>query len=67
MVGVGEKTGELENMLGNIADNYEELSENKLKTLTGLLGPLMIILMAAIVGFVVIAILQPIFQMNQFA
>lgn len=66
MVGVGEKTGELESMLLNIAQNYEELAETKLKTLTGLLGPVMIVIMAAVVGFVVIGILQPIFDMNQF-
>lgn len=66
MVGVGEKTGELEAMLLNVAQNYEEQSESKLKSLTGMLGPVMIILMAAVVGFVVISILQPIFQMNSF-
>jgi general secretion pathway protein F len=66
MVGVGEKTGELEGMLLNVAVDYEQQMEMKLTTLTGLLEPLMIVVMAGAVGFIVMAVLLPIFNMNQF-
>jgi general secretion pathway protein F len=66
MIGVGEKTGELESMLENIATNYEDLVESKLTTLTNLLSPIMIIVMAGLVGFIVAGVLLPIFEMNNF-
>jgi general secretion pathway protein F len=66
MVGVGEKTGELEAMLANVADNYEQQVDALLGTLTSLLEPLMMVMMALLVGFIVMAVLMPIFQMNSF-
>lgn len=66
MVGVGEKTGELEQMLSNVADNYEQQVEVGLGTLTTLLEPIMIVVMAGVVGFIVMAVLMPIFDMQQF-
>lgn len=66
MVGVGEKTGELEQMLSNVADNYEQQVEVGLSTLTTLLEPIMIVVMAGVVGFIVMAVLMPIFDMQQF-
>ncbi len=67
MVGVGEKTGELEGMLINVATTFEEEVDVKLGALTSLLEPLMMIVMALLVGFIVIAVLLPIFEMNSFA
>lgn len=66
MVGVGEKSGELEEMLINVATSYEQQVESRIGKLTALMEPLLIILMALTVGFIVMAVLLPIFQMNQF-
>jgi general secretion pathway protein F len=67
MVGVGEKSGELEGMLFNVAENYEGQVETSLGSLTSLLEPVMMIFMAVLVGFIVMAVLLPIMEMNQFA
>jgi len=66
MVGVGEKSGELENMLLNVADSYEQQVESRIGQMTALMEPLLILVMAGAVGFIVISVLLPIFQMNQF-
>jgi general secretion pathway protein F len=65
MIIVGEQTGELENMLTKVADVYENEVETTLMSLTSLLEPLMILLMGLAVGFIVLAICLPIFEMNQ--
>jgi general secretion pathway protein F len=67
MVGVGEKTGELEGMLANVADNYENQVDNVLNSLTSILQPVMMIFMAVIVGFIVFSVLLPILDMNSMA
>ncbi|MEI7440961.1 MAG: type II secretion system F family protein [bacterium] len=64
MVSVGEKTGDLENMLLNVADNYDQQIEARLGKLTSLLEPLMIVAMVLVVGFIVMAVLLPIFEMQ---
>ena len=66
MVGVGEKSGELEDMLLNVASSYEQQVESRIGQLTALMEPLLIVVMAGAVGFIVISVLLPIFQMNQF-
>lgn len=65
MVAIGERTGELEKMLERVADTYEMQVDNFVSTLTTLLEPIMILVMAVVVGFVVVAILLPILQMGQ--
>jgi general secretion pathway protein F len=65
MVSVGEQSGDLEGMLQKIADAYEREIETRITGMTALIEPVMILLMAAIVGFIVISILLPIFEMNQ--
>ena len=65
MVAVGEQSGDLEKMLHKIADAYEREVETRITGMTALLEPIMILLMAVIVGFIVISILLPIFEMNQ--
>ena len=65
MIQVGEQSGELEKMLIKIADVYENEVESKVLQMTQLLEPVMILVMAVIVGFIVISICLPIFEMNQ--
>lgn len=66
MVAIGERSGALENMLGKVADSYEQQVELRVGMLTTLLEPLMILIMGAGVAFVVFSILMPILQLNQF-
>lgn len=65
MIAIGERTGELENMLGRVANNYEDQVETKVGMLTSLLEPIMILVMGVTVGVIVFAILTPIIQMSQ--
>jgi general secretion pathway protein F len=65
MISVGEQSGELEAMLNKIADTHEREVESNIMALTSMLEPVMILIMGLIVGFVVISILLPIFEMNQ--
>jgi type IV pilus assembly protein PilC len=62
MIGVGEETGALEQMLSKIADFYEDEVAAGLKALTSILEPLMIIVVGAIVGFIVISMYMPMFK-----
>ena len=64
MVAIGEKSGELEQMLGRVATSYEQRVEAKMKGLISLLSPMLILGMAGAVGFILFAILLPILQMN---
>jgi type IV pilus assembly protein PilC len=63
MVAVGEETGQLEHMLAKIADFYEAEVDAKVKALTALIEPLMIVFVGGIVGFIVIAMYLPIFSL----
>jgi type II secretory pathway component PulF len=62
MVAVGEHSGTLPEMLLEVADMYDQECETAINSMTSLLGPLMIVLLGGIIGFVVMAILLPIFQ-----
>jgi type IV pilus assembly protein PilC len=62
MVGVGEETGNLDGMLGKVADFYEDEVAAVIKALTSILEPVMIILVGAIVGFIVISMYLPLFE-----
>lgn len=66
MISVGEKSGQLEDMLKKIADTYDSQVEAQVTALTSVLEPLMIVLMGGGVGFTVAAIIIPILQMNSF-
>ena len=61
MVGVGEETGALDQMLGKVADFYEDQVEASVKALTSILEPIMIIVIGSIVGFIVISMYMPMF------
>jgi len=63
MVAVGEETGQLEHMLGKIADFYEAEVDAKVKALTSLIEPIMIVFVGGVVGFIVIAMYLPIFAL----
>ena len=63
MVSVGEETGQLEQMLGKIADFYEAEVDAKIKALTSLLEPIMIVFVGGVVGFIVISMYLPIFSL----
>jgi len=65
MIAIGEKTGDLERMLERVADTYDADVDNTLSTLTTLLEPIMILVMAGVVSFIVLSILLPIMQLNQ--
>ncbi|MEZ4601119.1 MAG: type II secretion system F family protein [Syntrophotaleaceae bacterium] len=65
MVAIGEKSGELEGVLHKVAESHEQQVGMTLTTMLSLLEPLMILVMGVVVGFVVIAILLPIFQASQ--
>jgi general secretion pathway protein F len=65
MVRAGEQSGELASMLASAAASYEADVQAALTALTSLLEPLMIVFMGLAVGFIVLAILYPIFEMNQ--
>jgi general secretion pathway protein F len=64
MIAVGERAGQLEQMLANVADAYDADTETKLARMTALLEPLMIVFMGGAVAFIVFSILMPIMDLN---
>lgn len=64
MVAVGEESGNLPEVLTNISDSFDYQVDNSLKLLISLIEPGMILVMAGIVGFIVIAMLLPVFSLN---
>ena len=65
MISVGEQSGNLEPMLTKVSDAYEREVDMAIMGMTSLIEPIMIAAMGAAVGFVVLSILLPIFEMNQ--
>jgi type IV pilus assembly protein PilC len=63
MINIGEETGELEQMLGKIADFYEDEVDTAIAALTSIIEPIMMIGVGAIVGVIVIAMYLPMFSM----
>ena len=64
MVAAGEKSGRLPDMLLWVAEDCDNQVAGRLQVLTSLAEPVMILLLGGVVGFVVIAIILPIFQMS---
>jgi type IV pilus assembly protein PilC len=62
MVGVGEETGALDAMLDRVAEFYEEQVEASVKALTSILEPIMIVVIGGMVGFIVISMYLPLFE-----
>lgn len=65
MIAIGERTGQLEEMLENVAISFKQQVDMRIEAATTLLEPLMIVFMGAGVGFIVFAIMLPILQLNQ--
>jgi len=63
MISVGESTGALDAMLGKIADFYDDEVDAAVAALTSLLEPAMMVFLGSLIGFIVIAMYLPIFQM----
>ncbi|MCX7807063.1 MAG: type II secretion system inner membrane protein GspF [Deltaproteobacteria bacterium] len=66
MIAVGERSGQLEDMLENVASNYDAQIESQVQALTSLLEPIMIVFMGGIAGFIAFSILMPLMKMNEF-
>ncbi|MBM4361494.1 MAG: type II secretion system inner membrane protein GspF [Deltaproteobacteria bacterium] len=65
MIAIGEKSGQLEQMLENVSRAYESDVETQVAALTSMLEPLMIVALGGMVAFIALAILMPLMQMNQ--
>lgn len=65
MVDVGEETGQLPEMLLKVADVYEDEVDNSVSALTSMLEPLMIVILAVVVGVIVLALFMPLIQIIQ--
>jgi general secretion pathway protein F len=65
VIATGQTSGNVEDGLIDIADMYETEIETALRSLTALLEPLILLVMGGVVGFIVLAILLPIFEINQ--
>jgi general secretion pathway protein F len=66
MIAVGEKSGQLEQMLENVSRAYDTQVETRVQALTSLLEPLMIVVMGGAVGFIAFAIMMPLVDMGNF-
>jgi general secretion pathway protein F len=67
MIAIGERTGELPNMLQMVSQNYEEQVNSKIERMTTMLEPLMIVFMGLTVGLIVMAVFMPLLDMQKFA
>jgi general secretion pathway protein F len=65
MVSIGERSGELEEMLGHVADTYETQVDTRVSMLTSVLEPVLIVCMGIMVGLMVFSILMPMLKMNE--
>ncbi len=63
MIAVGEETGETSNVLGKLADFFEEEVSNSTKNLTAVVEPVLMLVIGAVVGFFAISIVQPMYSM----
>ena len=63
MVGVGEATGALDAMLSKVADFYEDEVDNAVAAMTAMMEPLVIAILGGIIGFIVVAMYMPIFNL----
>jgi general secretion pathway protein F len=65
IMATGQMSGNIENGLKDIADMYDGEVEMTAKTLTSLIEPVILLIMGAVIGFIVLAVLLPIFEINQ--
>jgi type IV pilus assembly protein PilC len=64
MIEVGESSGDLPQMLEDVADFYEQEVENKLTDLTTMIEPVLMLIMGVVIAFIVVALYLPIFEMG---
>ena len=64
MVSVGEQSGQLEEILDRIAESYEEELDLAIQRLTALIEPIIIVLLAVVVGFIIAAVLLPLLDFS---
>ena len=64
MINIGEKTGELENMLTQVSDSYDHNVKVQIDGLTALMEPIMIVLLGGIIGVVVMSVMVPMMEMS---
>jgi general secretion pathway protein F len=67
MIAIGEKSGQLEEMLGNVARSYEVQVDARLRAMTSLLEPLLLVVMGVVVAFIVFSIMLPMMEISSFA
>jgi len=67
MIAIGEKTGELEEMLNVVSDAYDTQVDTAINSMTRLLEPLMIVVMGGVISLVALSIFMPMLQMNNLA
>jgi len=63
MITVGEASGTIDHMLGEIADYYDELIQHQLKRLTALIEPFFLLIMGGLVALIMASVLLPLFRM----
>ncbi len=66
MIAIGERSGQLEEMLEHVASAYDQQVDARVRSITSLLEPVMIIVLGGVAGFIAFAILMPLLQINQF-
>jgi general secretion pathway protein F len=64
MVNIGEKTGDLENMLIQVSDAYDFQVKNKLESMTSLMGPVVLVIMGFAIGIIVFSVMIPMFELT---
>ncbi len=67
MINIGEKTGELENMLAQVADAFDFQVKSKVDGLTSIMGPVVIVIMGIVIAVIVFSIMIPMFEMTNLA
>ncbi|RYF08242.1 MAG: type II secretion system protein GspF, partial [Deltaproteobacteria bacterium] len=67
MIAIGERSGTLEEMLGNVARSYEVQVESRLRAMTSILEPVLLVVMGVVVGFIVFSVLLPMMDISSFA
>jgi general secretion pathway protein F len=64
MVNIGEKTGDLENMLIQVSDAYDFQVKNKLESMTSMMGPVVLVIMGFAIGVIVFSVMIPMFELT---
>lgn len=64
MIAIGEKTGELHQMLTTVSESYEEQINTRIESMTALLEPIMILGMGGVIGFIVFSVFMPLLQIS---